>query len=448
MRCLLFAAFLVYSTHAGGWIAHVETHNTTSIDPSAVCLDGSPGIFWLHRGNTTSNWVIAFEGGGWCYTPEDCWQRSQTELGTSKTMTSKQEGKGMFSGTFNPDCKKNPTFCEFNIAHLHYCDGDSFSGDREQPLNVNGDPIFFRGHRILKAALKKLFGELGLAQAQQVLLSGCSAGGLSTLLHADFIHEQLKLSAPSLKTFKALPLSSIFPVTIPNIAGQNVFASQMQAVFDLHNASGGVHQGCIRSTTPLADRWKCNAGQYVYPHVTSPVFLVQSVYDAWGTSCIFGGGAVSNTSTTNGNCSVYPDWQKCLGANTNINAIPSLGVFGMMVDEPKKCSASQVHTLNTKWRSGVLDIMQSAPTFTKAGNGAFVDTCHVHCGSMLDGTLPGLVAPDTFHNVKIDAVSMQSSIVKWWAAGPAAPAATSTYLPCTWFENSTTHQCNPTCGSY
>lgn len=43
--------------------------------------------------------------------------------------------------------------------------------------------IYFRGHRILDAILNALF-KRGLKEATQVLLTGCSAGGLATYLHA------------------------------------------------------------------------------------------------------------------------------------------------------------------------------------------------------------------------------------------------------------------------
>jgi hypothetical protein len=54
------------------------------------------------------------------------------------------------------------------------CDGASFAGYREQPVNVSGTPIFFRGRTILDATLDALFA-LGMGQAQEVILKGCSA---------------------------------------------------------------------------------------------------------------------------------------------------------------------------------------------------------------------------------------------------------------------------------
>jgi hypothetical protein len=83
------------------------------------------------------------------------------------------------------DCAVNPAFCEFNMAYIYYCDGVSFSGDLEAPVVISPtEKIYFRGQRILKGAVKDLL-ERGMHSAQEVVLSGHSAGGLATYLHAD-----------------------------------------------------------------------------------------------------------------------------------------------------------------------------------------------------------------------------------------------------------------------
>lgn len=49
----------------------------------------------------------------------------------------------------------------------------------------------------------------GLGQAKQVLLTGCSAGGMSTYLHADYVRDQL--TNPALVKYKVAALSGIGP---------------------------------------------------------------------------------------------------------------------------------------------------------------------------------------------------------------------------------------------
>ena len=35
-------------------------------DPGALCLDGTPGAYYIHRGADPSRIILFFEGGGWC----------------------------------------------------------------------------------------------------------------------------------------------------------------------------------------------------------------------------------------------------------------------------------------------------------------------------------------------------------------------------------------------
>ena len=427
---------------AGGGDRIITTHTVNATDPTAVCLDGSPGEFHFRAGVApTRKWVISFEGGGWCYSETDCWKRSRGALGSSKRISAPT----VFEGPLENDCVKNPELCTYNHVLLKYCDGNSFSGNRDAPIEVNGDKLYFRGHRILAAALKMLLSQLGMHAAEAVLLTGCSAGGLSTLLHADYVGNVLKAGTKGLQIYKVLPLSSIFPTTIPNVAGQFVFAEQMKAVYELHNASSGVHQGCIQNT-PLQDQWQCNTAQRVYPLIDAPVMLVQSLYDAWSTSCIFGAQAVPPSSPHNGNCSGFSAWRNCLGAQTDINFMGP-DSLDLVWRQPSKCSGEQVASINSEWRDGVLALIQAAPTYSKPGNGAFMHSCYIHCASLADHG--GLVAPtckDCWNSLAVGGVSIQQAVHSWWNSSTATPAAHNVHVPCSWSNTTNLRQCNPTCG--
>ena len=77
---------------------------------------------------------------------------------------------------------------------LWYCDGASFSGDVTEPITVHGTKIYFRGKRILDFMLDSLKKDHGFDRATTVLLSGGSAGGLASFLHADYVKSQLPLT--------------------------------------------------------------------------------------------------------------------------------------------------------------------------------------------------------------------------------------------------------------
>ena len=61
-----------------------------------------------------------------------------------------------------------------------YCDGASFAGEGYDA----GSRVYFRGQRIFDAVIQHLLS-IGMSSADQVLLAGGSAGGLSAILHCD-----------------------------------------------------------------------------------------------------------------------------------------------------------------------------------------------------------------------------------------------------------------------
>ena len=120
-----------------------------------MCLDGSPYQFYVDKVPESSahakGWVIFFEGGGWCYSPVDCLKRSKSYLGSSHNMSQTLNPGKMpmqwfeAEGPLSADRVLNPLFSQYNRAFIKYCDGNSFTGEREEPLKVNGQPLYFRG---------------------------------------------------------------------------------------------------------------------------------------------------------------------------------------------------------------------------------------------------------------------------------------------------------------
>jgi hypothetical protein len=128
--------------------------------------------------------VLQFEGGGWCNDAPSCAERAGTRRGSTRSMDSLE----VFSGLLSNDLDMNPDFYNWNRVKLRYCDGGSFAGDSE--LRNGSSVLYFRGQRIWDAIISDLLPK-GLAKAQKVLLSGCSAGGLATFFHCDDLKGRL-----------------------------------------------------------------------------------------------------------------------------------------------------------------------------------------------------------------------------------------------------------------
>lgn len=89
-------------------------------------------------------------------------------------------------------CFDLETFSARNSVLLKYCDGEtlsactmltpnlpgaSFAGSNSSVTKVNGTTLHWQGKNILHAAINDLLTHRTLANATDVVISGCSAGG-------------------------------------------------------------------------------------------------------------------------------------------------------------------------------------------------------------------------------------------------------------------------------
>ena len=401
---------------SGSMQLHLLNNTATS---GAVCLDGTPsGFYYSPATNPTAatSWQLYFQGGGWCYDKMDCYGRSFTNLGSS----TKWAPSASLNGIVSSSCHVNPDFCNFHRVWMVYCDGNSFSGNRDDPVVVNKKPLYFRGRRILDETLKALSENFNLNQAETVMLTGCSAGGLATYLHTDYVHEQLQSKwATGLKKFKASAISGFF-LQHATVENKPVFPDEMKTIFELANSTQGLNSACIASFPP-EDQWQCNFAQHAYAHTTSDTFPLNSALDSWQTSCIYTSelvpGFPNQNSTANGNCAAAPGWSSC-------------------AKEPENCTSHQMTTMN-EYIVDFTTIMNSTETYTRVGNGAFIHSCHTHCEAQSD---------DFFNSFQVGGVSMQQAVSKWWNSDGTDSAHAHTYVPCEYkTKNGVQHKCNPTC---
>lgn len=241
-------------------------------EKGAVCLDGSPGgyLFRPGVGSGTNKWLIGFEFGDWCFDEDECLQRSKSILGSSKSWSNSPTWQ-LTQGILSTDNKSNPNFYNWNLAYLMYCDGASFSGNVTKPVVYKGTTLYFRGIRIVQAALEDL-ATRGLDEASDVIVTGCSAGGHATYLHADYIREFL----PSNVKYKVLADAGFF-LDGKNWTGQYHFRTVFQYVFKMQNCSDGVNSDCIAAYP--GEEWKCFFPQYFFHLIKTPVFVANSPVD-------------------------------------------------------------------------------------------------------------------------------------------------------------------------
>merc|ERR1719272_1689321 len=143
----------------------------------AVCLDGSPGAYYHSpgTGSGANKWYVHHQGGGWCESLDDCLSRSKGGLGSSKSYAPTMQLGG---GYFSSDQTENPLMYNWNKVHMNYCDGASFSGNNDTVQVYKNTSLHWRGSRIRENIVTDLMGK-GLSDATDLMVSGCSAGGLA-----------------------------------------------------------------------------------------------------------------------------------------------------------------------------------------------------------------------------------------------------------------------------
>ncbi|GFP81553.1 protein notum homolog [Phtheirospermum japonicum] len=175
---LLICSLLVLTTQVNGVFFNVTLLHS-AVSKGAVCLDGSPPGYVFDKGFGTgaNNWLVYIEGGAWCNSTSDCMGRAKTMFGSSFA-----RDRIYFSGALDQNKTFNPEFYNWNKVYVIYCDGASFMADIEEV-----DPktnLTFRGARIFDVVMEELLA-MGMKNANNAILSGCSAGGLTTILHCD-----------------------------------------------------------------------------------------------------------------------------------------------------------------------------------------------------------------------------------------------------------------------
>ena len=246
----------------------------------AVCLDGSPAGYFFEPGSGTGlqKWIMHFQGGGWCTSLESCYGRSQTPSGSSTTWEAQKETllSDFAQGYMSSKADINPDMYNWNKVWALYCDGGSRAGNVDGPVAVgdDGGQVYFRGAHILNATLDSL-ASAGLTGAQVFVVTGESAGGLSAMLHMDFIRSRF----PGVNVV-GMNYCGFF-VDLPDVAGTHGQAALWEWAFGAMDMrqSPSLSADCFEAYA--SEPWRCFLAPHLLPFVRTPLFVLHSLYDSW-----------------------------------------------------------------------------------------------------------------------------------------------------------------------
>eukprot|EP00009_Paramoeba_aestuarina_P003371 CAMPEP_0201522880 /NCGR_PEP_ID=MMETSP0161_2-20130828/18609_1 /ASSEMBLY_ACC=CAM_ASM_000251 /TAXON_ID=180227 /ORGANISM="Neoparamoeba aestuarina, Strain SoJaBio B1-5/56/2" /LENGTH=290 /DNA_ID=CAMNT_0047921839 /DNA_START=314 /DNA_END=1186 /DNA_ORIENTATION=+ len=177
-------------------------------------------------------------------------------------------------GIFSRNSTKNPDFYGYNYVYVMYCSSDQFAGDGT--ATINGETWQFRGKNIITGVLDHFITAYGMNKAEEILWSGCSAGGQGVLNTIDQAAEILAQNGFSGK-FKGIAdagwMSQFVPIT-SNIP----MGSQLAEGYNLWN--GSLTQ-CVASNPGF--EYLCYLSQFGSSHLKTPTLFQCEQYDVFQT---------------------------------------------------------------------------------------------------------------------------------------------------------------------
>jgi len=196
------------------------------------------------------------------------------------------------NGYLGNDPATNPLFYNWTRIYLPYGDGSSQTSNLDAPVVYNGKTIYYRGARVLKAVMDSSIAN-GLGSAKEVVITGCSAGGLSTWLHAPKWAKALPnarvVAMPDSGFFLNSPTSSS-----ANFPANTTYPWRMWWTFTRTNSSGAMNEECLAAHSS-EDAWLCMFAEENAPYMTVPTFPLQSQHDSYQIT------AILHASATNPN---------------------------------------------------------------------------------------------------------------------------------------------------
>ncbi len=192
----------------------------------AVCANGSQYKFFVNFSKTSSNLVVFLEGGGACSNYEDCskgrpfntdcikepagaecirdnYPAVYLHLAELEPLTALTEPIGVVNGdvpvelaypVLSSNTDINP-MGDWNKVFVPYCTGDTYLGNRVQtyvdPKGVGPDVEFHHmGHQNMLRVIEDV--NRMFATVPKMMVGGCSAGGVGSLINYPFIRNGIE----------------------------------------------------------------------------------------------------------------------------------------------------------------------------------------------------------------------------------------------------------------
>jgi hypothetical protein len=258
----------------------------------ALCNNGEPATWHFREalpGDNALKWIIRFEGGNCCFDANTCdtrWEDDNRYMTPAATEVIYQDQMG---GVLNGSPQKNRLFHDYNAIHMHYCSSDAWMGSRDVGEGTNDSPYVFKGYHIVMGLFDQLEADNDLynfLNADQVVISGCSAGGLPMVSIGQAIRDKVRGLLPDADIIHVAD-SGWFMLTAENACEEDMICDDFRnCPMEEQFAMGYDFWGTMDTLDPACTAVhgsNCSAPEYSYPFLSEDMkeytLVVQSEYD-------------------------------------------------------------------------------------------------------------------------------------------------------------------------
>ena len=176
----------------------------------------------------------------------------------------------------------------------------------------------------------------------EIILAGCSAGALAAIANTWKVEKLSTQILGQKPIFATISYSGIFPPH-DNMFGTPLYHDFMRAGFELaqprftFDPESDEVNPCYLQYENHNDRYKSLFSTANIATITTPIFLVNSVLDSYGTQCIY-----STTQIADQGCALSQEWKHCFWSKLS------------------KCTKEQNQKLQNDWVAGFLNFVGSS----------------------------------------------------------------------------------------
>ncbi|XP_047669841.1 carboxylesterase notum2 [Tachysurus fulvidraco] len=246
----------------------------------ATCNDGTAAGFYLKEFKGSKRWLIFLEGGWCCYNKETCDSRYKNipRLMSSSDWLQTRKGTGILSSQSD----ENPHWYNANIVFVPYCSSDVWSGNKAaaKTKQAKETEYSFMGSVIIRELIKELATK-GLKQAKVVMLAGTSAGGTGVLLNIEKVASQLEQLGADVQV-RGLVDSGWFLESKQQKTQEcpdSLSCTPVDAIKKGLRMWNGVLPDKCKQQYKRGEEWQCFFGHKLYSLLSSPLFVVQWLFD-------------------------------------------------------------------------------------------------------------------------------------------------------------------------